>query len=45
MTKNYDHRVLGPKLNLFQQSDDIGPGLPLFPWQGETVLYLSLIHI
>jgi threonyl-tRNA synthetase len=39
MTKVHDHRKLGPKLNLYQQSDDIGPGLPLFPWQGEAVLY------
>ena len=39
MAKFNDHRILGPKLNLYQQSDDIGPGLPLFPWQGETILY------
>ena len=39
MTVANDHRIIGPKLNLYQQSDDIGPGLPLFPWQGEAVLY------
>ncbi len=39
MAKANDHRVLGPKLNLYQQSDNIGPGLPLFPWQGEAVFY------
>ena len=36
--RHNDHRVVGPKLNLYQQSDLIGPGLPLFPWQGEVVI-------
>tara|TARA_Y100000034_G_C6863867_1_gene393476 strand:+ start:19 stop:1230 length:1212 start_codon:yes stop_codon:yes gene_type:complete len=36
--KPNDHRVLGPKFGFYQHSDDIGPGLPLFPWQGEAVL-------
>ena len=37
--KPNDHRVIGPKLNLYQLSDDIGPGLPLIPWQGEIIIH------
>lgn len=36
--KHNDHRVIGPKLNLYQQSEIIGSGLPLLPWQGEVVI-------
>ena len=36
--KHNDHRVIGPKLNLYQQSELIGSGLPLLPWQGEVVI-------
>ena len=38
MAKSNDHRVLGPKLGYYQQSEDVGPGLPLFPWKGESVI-------
>jgi threonyl-tRNA synthetase len=37
--RHNDHRVIGPKLNLYQQSELIGPGLPLFPWQGEVIIH------
>jgi len=37
--RHNDHRVIGPKLNLYQQSELIGPGLPLLPWQGEIIIH------
>ena len=37
--KPSDHRIIGPKLNLYQLSEDIGPGLPLIPWQGEIIIH------
>ena len=36
--RHNDHRVIGPKLNLYQQAEIIGSGLPLLPWQGEVVI-------
>lgn len=36
--KKRDHRVLGPKLGLFELSDEVGPGLPLFLPHGATVV-------
>ena len=38
MAKSNDHRVLGPKLGFYQQIEDVGPGLPLFPRKGESVI-------
>ena len=38
MAKSNDHRVLGPKLAFYQQIEDVGPGLPLFPRKGESVI-------
>lgn len=38
--KKRDHRKIGRELGLFYLSDDIGPGLPLFPPKGEILRYL-----
>lgn len=35
--KNYDHRVLGKKLNIFMFSDEVGKGLPIFLPNGMTI--------
>jgi threonyl-tRNA synthetase len=33
-----DHRILGPKLGLFETMDEVGPGLPLFLPNGARVV-------
>ena len=35
-----DHRVLGPQLGIFMQSDAVGAGLPLWLPKGETVKHV-----
>ena len=36
--KKRDHRILGPKLGLFELMDEVGPGLPLFLPNGARVV-------
>lgn len=35
--KNYDHRVLGKKLEMFMFNDEVGKGLPIFLPNGMTI--------
>jgi threonyl-tRNA synthetase len=43
--KKRDHRKLGKDLGLFYFSEDIGPGLPLFPPRGEMVRHLMESYV
>jgi threonyl-tRNA synthetase len=43
--KKRDHRKLGKDLGLFYFSQDIGPGLPLFPPKGEIVRHLMETYV
>ncbi len=36
--KKRDHRILGPKLGIFETLDEVGPGLPLFFPKGARVV-------